>query len=290
MDYRVILVTGASSGIGEAIAREIADRAAGDACAGGRGASRPTDPGAETAEGGALIITSRRRRRLGQLRDELVARSGRSLDVHVVAADLAREAGRRSVSAYIADRGLAVDLLVNNAGVGGWGEFHEQERDRIESMLAVNVTAATMLTRELLPGLVARRHGAILNIASVAAFQPGPYTAVYYATKSYLLSLSQGLSEETRGTGVRVCVYCPGPVATEFAEAGGLSEESRRRDTRSQADPHGVARAALRALASGKRVAVHGVGYRLFVFAERFLPRAVVTRAVGRFQRSRLDR
>lgn len=288
MNYRVVLITGASSGIGMAIAREVADRLNRRPPT-TRDSQPPDSRVAGVEESPSVILTARRRDRLEELRDELIGRAGGRVGAHVVCADLSVEAGRRSVLEYLAERGLAVDLLVNNAGIGGWSRFHEQPPRRIESMIAVNATAATLLSRALLPGMVDRGRGAILNIASVAAFQPGPYTAVYYATKSYLLSLSESLSVETRGTGVHVCAYCPGPVATEFAEAGGLSEEARRRDTRSQADPRDVARGALRALASGKRVAVHGLGYRLFIFAERFLPRAVVARAVGRFQRSRLD-
>lgn len=277
MDYDVALVTGASSGIGREIARELANP------------STRRTPRART-----IVLTARRGERLEALRRELTEAQGEAdptfdpTDCRVVAADLATTEGRRRIAEFLTSNGLTVDLLVNNAGIGGWGRFDHQERDRISAMLEVNVVAATELARLLLPDMVAKGHGGILNIASVAAFQPGPFTALYYATKSFLLCLSEGLSEELSGSGVRVCAYCPGPVATEFMAAGGLSRESSERDLRSYAGPNAVASAALRALATGRRVAIHGFRYKAMVFLERFLPRRVIAWAIGLFQRARL--
>ena len=188
----VALITGASGGIGEDLARLIA--------AGGRD----------------VVLLARSAAKLQALADELT-RSHR-VSSTVVAMDLSAPGAADEVARTLAERRISIDMLVNNAGFGTLGEFAREDPVEQSRMLQVNVVALTMLTRFLLPGMLERRRGRILNVASTAAFQPGPVMAVYYASKAYVLSLSLALTEETAGTGVTVTCLCPGPTRTGFQE------------------------------------------------------------------------
>ena len=184
------LVTGASSGFGAEFARALRKR------------------------GYLLALVARREDRLLALQKEL----GGGEAATVVACDLAAPGGPQGLLRELHERGLEVDLLVNNAGVGLTTPFLEQSNERILGMIDLNVRAVVELTRGLLPPMIARGRGAVINVSSIAAFQPVPYMGVYAATKAFILSFTEALSHEIRGSGVRLQALCPGPTATEFLE------------------------------------------------------------------------
>lgn len=191
IDGCTALITGASAGIGAEFARQLASRAS------------------------TVVLVARRADRLQQLRDELAARNPQ-LKVHLRAVDLADAEQVRELAEWVEWEGVAVDLLINNAGVGDRGSFTTSKLERVAAMLDVNVAALTMLTRALLPAMRARKRGAVLNVSSCASFLPMPGFAVYAATKAYVTSFSDALGGELRGSGVTVTALCPGPVHTEF--------------------------------------------------------------------------
>ncbi|MEI9852864.1 MAG: SDR family oxidoreductase [Sphingomonas sp.] len=193
------LVTGASAGLGALFAKELAKH------------------------GCDLIVTARRADRLEELATELRAAHG--VKVETIAADLAVPGAAGELIAEISRRGLAVNILINNAGFGASGPLAEADAARTAGMIELNCRALVELCHAVLPGMIQMRSGAILNVASTAAFQPGPGMAVYYATKAFVLSFSEAIHEEVRHQGVRVTALCPGPTATEFFDAAGTSED-----------------------------------------------------------------
>ncbi len=253
------LVTGASSGIGRELARVTA------------------------REGHDLVIVARRAERLDELAVEL---SGRGAEVTPVAVDLADPAGVPTVMAAVKER--PVDVLVNDAGVGGRGRFAvERDLETDLAMIALNVSALVQLTGLLLPGMVARGRGRILNVASIAGYLPGPRQAVYNATKAFVRSFSQALSEETRETGVSVTVLCPGPVRTEFARTAGFAEEEVTENPLMRILPAArVAEAGWAGLMTGRTEVVPDVGTRIGLQMLRFLPWRLVARTAGPAQRA----
>ncbi|HET7747245.1 MAG TPA: SDR family NAD(P)-dependent oxidoreductase, partial [Vicinamibacteria bacterium] len=176
-------------------------------------------------------------------------------------------------------RGLAVSLVVNNAGVGHGGRFVEQPMDRVLETVELNTRVATEVARRFLPPMVRRGRGALVNVVSMSAFQPVPYLAVYAATKAYLLALTEGLHAELAGTGVRVQALCPGNIPTEFQDRAGTTGVRYSKTPAMSADD--VATASLDALAKGKLIVIPAVADRATVFALRFTPRAVVRRIAG---------
>jgi len=190
------LITGASSGIGTEFAR------------------------IHAAKGGDMVLVARNEAKLNQLKAELEA--AHKVTVTVIASDLGVPGAAQQVFAATETANLQIDVLINNAGFGGHGKFHERELAQEDAMIQLNITALTDLTHLYLQGMVARKQGKILNVASTAAFMPGPLQAVYYATKAYVLSFSQAIAEELSGTGVTVTALCPGAVKTSFVEAGNL--------------------------------------------------------------------
>lgn len=252
-------VTGASAGLGLAFAEQLA------------------------ARGHDLILTARRAERLEALATGLREKHGIRIDV--LPSDLA-EAG--SVDALIEDigrRGLAVNLLVNNAGFGLSGAFAGQDGAVLARMIALNCRALTELCHAVLPGMVQMRRGGILNIASTAAFQPGPGMAVYYATKAFVLSLSEALHEEVRHHGVKVAALCPGPTATEFFDAAGMGGDMLLKRFAAPADK--VVRDGLAALDANRAVKVSGLLNATVAASVRFTPRWLVRRIAAAIQRSR---
>src|SRR5215831_12131459 len=187
------LITGASSGIGSEFARQLANRAR------------------------SIVLVARRSERLADLRDELLNRNPK-LEVHLCVVDLADKAQIELLIDSLARDKIDIDLLINNAGLGDSGPFVKSDPIRNEQMALVNIVALTSLTRQLLPQMIAKRRGGILNISSSAGFLPIPSDAVYAATKAYVTSFSEALRAELRGTGVSVCAVCPGPVVTEFQQ------------------------------------------------------------------------
>ncbi|HEX5504886.1 MAG TPA: SDR family oxidoreductase [Thermomicrobiales bacterium] len=248
---RTALVTGASGGIGYELAR---------LCA---------------ADGYDLVLVARDAAALARAAGGLTA--GRGIAARVVAADLARPEAPGELAEALAGR--EVDILVNNAGVGAYGPFAASDLATQLALLRLNVVALTELTRRFLPGMLARRSGKILNVASTAAFLPGPLMATYYASKAFVLSFSEALAEETRGTGVTVTALCPGPTHTNFHRQAAMSD-SRMLRYRLAMDAGAVARAGYRGMRRGRRVVVPGRANWLMAQAVRVAPRALLARAV----------
>ena len=240
-----VLITGASSGIGRELARQFA------------------------GDGADLVLIARSEDRLRELAAELAAESG--VTVEVVPADLARPGSPDQIVQTLAQRQIEVDVLVNNAGFG-----------RQLDMIEVNVAALTRLTALLLPAMLERRRGGILNVASTAAFQPGPNSAVYYATKAYVLSFTEALAEEVRGSGVRVSCLAPGPTDTGFAAQAGAT--GSRLFRRGVMDAGRVARAGHDGLRRGKTVVIPGLRNRALAVGARLSPRILATKISGYMQ------
>ena len=248
------LVTGASAGIGVALARELA------------------------AGGANLALTARRKDRLEQLARELSSAHG--IKMEVLAADLADPQAPEKVFAFTKDRGLPIDLLINNAGFGRYGEFHIVETQRLLDMVQVNCTAVVHLTRLFLPEMVARRRGDILILASTASFQAVPYISTYAATKAFDLLFAEGIAEEVKPYGIRVCALCPGSTESEFHTVSGQEKFIRGAETAEK-----VAHTGLKALAAGKSYVISGLGNYLGTHGERLVPRRFVTKvAAGMFK------
>ena len=256
----VALVTGASSGIGLELARLLA------------------------AANYDLVLVARTSEALSRLASEL--ESAHRIRAHVFPEDLAEPSAPERLFEKLATHRIDVDVLVNNAGFGLAGPLVSADIQRTHDMVEVNVTAVTMLTRLALPAMVARGRGRILNIASTAAFQPGPLMAVYYATKAYVLSFSQAIADEVRDTGVTVTAFCPGPTDTRWADVAGV-KQSRMFTRLAVADATSVARAGYAAMMSGRRVAVPGAVNRLVAFGNRFVPRRLATSLARRAQEHR---
>jgi short-subunit dehydrogenase len=257
----VALVTGASAGIGTELARIL-------------------------AADHDLVLAARRGEQLHALADELKRLHGTTC--RVIPTDFADPAAPRKLFDAVAAANLTVDVLVNNAGFGDLGPFARADLANALRMIQVNVTALVELTGLFLPGMAARNRGRILNVGSVAGFQPGPLMATYYATKAFVNSFSEALHSELRGTGVSVTVLCPGPVATEFASVAGFGAGSMFSPGRALT-ARAVAAAGVRGLMAGRRMVVPGLRNRLMLFAERFVPRGAVIRAVKWVQGQRSE-
>jgi short-subunit dehydrogenase len=244
----VTLITGASVGLGAEFARQCAHR------------------------GEELVLVARRRDRLDTLAGQINARS------HVIAADLALPDAAVALINEVEAEGLTVRTLINNAGFGLAGKFAALPLERQREMIELNVRTLTELCRLVVPAMIERREGAILNLASTAAFQPGPNMAVYYATKAYVLSFTEALHHELKGSGVRVSALCPGPTTTEFADVAGVDSPLL---SRLAADAPSVVRVGLSGLDSNKAVIVPGVTNKVSAQSSRFLPRAAMRRIIG---------
>jgi uncharacterized protein len=244
------LITGASSGIGAEIARGLAARGLG------------------------VTLVARREDRLRELADELVDEHGIRADT--VAADVSDASGRERMQAEIASRELEVEVLVNNAGFGSGGEFVSLDGSRETEMVRTNVEAVVALSAAYLPAMKERGRGAVLNVASLIAFQPVPFQATYGATKAFVLSFTDALHEELRGTGVTVTAVCPGPVRTEFGEMGGFGGADDRIPDRFWISADKVARDALSAVERGDRVSVPGPHNRIAALWGQHLPRSIL--------------
>ncbi|HUZ78664.1 MAG TPA: SDR family NAD(P)-dependent oxidoreductase [Chloroflexota bacterium] len=257
---RTALVTGASSGIGEAFARALA------------------------ARGTALILSARNGQRLAALATELTAAHG--IAAISLPADLSREGGAAALVAAVQERGLTVDLLVNNAGFSNQGPFAELDGAKEQGEIQVNVASVVALSRAFLPPMIERHAGAIVNVASVVAYFPLPYQGVYGASKAFVLSFSHSLAAELHGTGVQVLAVCPGTTATNFFSAMGsnhlLEQAGRFNGLRT---PQQVAATALRALERGHSLAVDGAANRALTIVTGLLPAAALARVIARVTR-----
>lgn len=254
------LVTGASGGIGEELARLFA------------------------ADGHDLVLVARSRDKLARLAEELQAKHG--IEARVLAADLARVEAPREIFEELEGASVTVDALVNNAGFGSYGLFAETDLKSELDLLQVNIVALTHLTKLFLPPMLARRRGYVMNVASTAAFQPGPLMAVYYASKAYVLSLSEALTNECRGTGVVVSALCPGPTETGFVAAAPGMSESKLFD-RTVMDARTVAEAGYRGLLAGRAIVIPGWRNNLLARSIGLFPRGLVTKVVRGIQEKR---
>ena len=244
----VALVTGASAGLGAEFARQL------------------------SARGHRLVLGARRKGRLDDLASEL----GNARAVEI---DLGQDGAAEALIADVEEAGEAIDLLINNAGFGIHGRFDKADPKRLREMIDLNCGALTELCRAVLPVMVERKSGAILNVASTAAFQPGPGMAVYFATKAFVLSLSEALHEEVRRFGVKVVALCPGPTHTEFGEVAGFKAKASIDRFFMESAP--VVRAGLEALEKNKAVAIPGALNKLSGQGHRLLPRSLVRKIAG---------
>jgi short-subunit dehydrogenase len=254
---RTALVTGASSGIGAALARQLA------------------------ARGTHLLLVARRRDRLDALASELSSTCGVTVDV--IAADLGAPEGLDVVVRAVGER--AIDVLVNNAGAGWIGMFADAPAARQLEIVDVNCRAVVGLTRALLPGMLARGRGSVVQVASVAGFLPGPRASVYYASKAFVVSHSEALRHELQGSGVDVTLLCPGPVATEFQRSSGVRGTMGGAVEMSDTE---VAAATIDAVVARRFLVVPGAGNALLVALGWLVPRRIAAALVDRLQRKRL--
>ena len=254
------LVTGASSGIGAALARELASR------------------------GHSITLVARREERLRTLATDLTSESG--VTAEVIAADLGDPTDRDRLAEDLRGRGRSVEVLVNNAGFGHQADFATSPRERMTEMVRVNVEAVVDLTSRFLGPMVDRGRGSIINISSIGAFQPLPGSAVYGASKAFVLSFSEAVRTELRGSGVSVTAVCPGPVRTEFTEAAGMPGVEERTPGIVWMSPEDIARHAVDGAAGDKRVVVPGMLNRAGALAGQHSPRAVALPLIGRIWRN----
>ena len=262
LDDSNALITGASAGIGREFARQLAIRAR------------------------SLVLVARREQRLSELRGELTQHHP-NLVVHIRETDLADLAQLKELVAWLERKKINVDFLINNAGLGDSGPFATSNPKRNEQMMLVNMVALTSLTRHLLPQMIARKRGGILNVSSSAGFLPIPGFAVYAASKAYVTSFSEALRTELRGTGVSVCALCPGPVHTEFQEV------AKRPGGHPDSGPEfvyvsveQVVHDALAALDADRPLAIPGFAMKLGMFLVRITPMSIL-RWASRFSAKR---
>ena len=246
------LMTGASAGIGREFARQLAGRAR------------------------SLIFVARREQELSELRDEL-SQQFPNLTLRIRKTDLAELAQLKELMAWLDHEKIDVDLLINNAGLGDSGPFATSDPIRNEQMMLVNMAALTSLTRHLLPPMIARKRGGILNVSSSAGFLPIPGFAIYAATKAYVTNFSEALRAELRGTGVSVCALCPGPVHTEFQEVakrpGGQREDGPEFV---HVSVEQVVRDALNALEADRPLVIPGLAMKIVMFLLRITPMPIL--------------
>lgn len=253
------LVTGASAGLGVHFAHALARR------------------------GDDLILTARRADRLEALAELIRAEHGVKVDV--IGLDLGEAGAPAALIDEIGRRGLAVNILINNAGFGLRGPLVDQDRAMLARMIDLNCRALMELCHLVLPGMIQMRGGGILNVASTAAFQPGPWMAVYYATKAFVLSFSEALHEEVKDKGVAVAALCPGATRTEFADVAGMNDSTLFK--RFAGPPEAVVRDGLAALDGNVAVRVSGLVNKFMAGSVRFGPRGMVRRMAGGMQKAR---
>ena len=256
---KTVLITGASRGIGEAFAQVYAEKQYN------------------------LILVARNENDLQALREDLSREYG--IDVFILVHDLTKEAEVQQIYEEVQQQNLTVDVLINNAGYGDYGEFVSGDWQKLQGMILLNVLALTQLSHLFLPGMIARGQGQVLNVSSTAAFQPGPRMAVYFATKAYVLSLSEALSAETEGTGVSVTVLCPGPTQSNFGQNANMDRMALGGDVTSDKLPSAldVAKYGYEAMNKGEVIAVHGVLNKVLTFMPRLAPRSAVRKGVKQF-------
>ena len=244
---KLALVTGASGGIGETFARFLA------------------------AEKYDLLLVARGGDKLTALAKELSAKHG--IQAHGFSADLSKPESVAAVEIRLKELNRPLDLLVNNAGFATYGEYKDLDPVREQQMIQVNIATLAALTRSVLPDMVKRRQGKVLNVASTGAFMPGPLMAVYYATKAFVLSFSEAVNEELKGTGVSITALCPGPTASGFQSRAGMEKSSLVKG-KNLMDSETVVKAGYRALMKEKAFVVPGLMNKILVVLPKLMPRS----------------
>ena len=260
MPNKTALITGGSAGIGFELARQFA------------------------AHGHDLVLVARNTDQLEAAAGKIEGKYG--VKVQTISMDLADADSPQQLFDRLSADGVEIHYLVNNAGFGLGGEFADTDIERELDMIQVNAASVVHLTKLFLPAMLKRREGRIMNVASTAAFQPGPLHSIYYATKAFVLSFSEAIHEELRKTGVTVTALCPGPTRTEFFERAGTNK-TRLFTQAAMATAEDVAHYGYAAMMRGKSVAIPGIGNKLMIQAERFTPRVVVTRIARIVQENR---
>jgi short-subunit dehydrogenase len=260
MSAAAVLITGASGGIGYELAKLFA------------------------RDHHNLVLVARSADKLAQVANELQAHG---VTVKTIALDLAATPAPKFLFDQLQREGIAIEILVNNAGFGAFGEFAQMPIDEVLGQIDLNIRALTELTRLFLPPMIARRSGRIMHVASTAAFQPGPLMAVYYATKAYVLSFSEAIANELRDSGVTVTCFCPGATHTDFAKRAGM-ENSRLFKQVGAMSAEKVALDGYRAVMEGRGLAISGAHNWLVAQSTRFAPRKMVT-AISRWIAEKAD-
>lgn len=250
------LITGASAGIGATFAQELA--------------SRQTD----------LVLVARSADKLQQIASQL--QSQYQIQVHVFVYDLTAPDAATAIYDAATEKGLEIDLLINNAGFGDYGDFAERDGDRQVKMVQLNVLALVDLTHKFLPGMRQRRSGGIINLASTAAFQPIPYFSVYAASKAFVLNFSEALWAENYKYGVKVLAVCPGPTETKFFQKADFPTTFSKTVAKNYTSPQQVVREALQALEQNRSSIVPGFTNKLSANAYRFFPRQILVSLIGK--------
>lgn len=248
---KVALITGASAGLGVEFARQL------------------------SARGHRLVLAARRKDRIDALATELG-------NARAVSIDLSKQGAAAELIANLAEAGEQIELLINNAGFGLGGSFAELDATRQREMIDLNIGTLTDLCRAVAPQMIERRSGAILNVASTAAFQPGPGMAVYFATKAYVLSFTEALHEELKPFGVKVSALCPGPTRTEFGEVAGFKNKGAF--DRLSMNSTDVVHIGLAGLDRNKAVVIAGATNRIGAWSTRFASRSIVRKIAGRMK------
>lgn len=243
-----VLITGATSGIGYELAKIFAKNRYN------------------------LILCARNRANLEEIKENII--NEYKVDVHIFPKDLSKEQEIKELYSEITNSSISVDILINNAGAGYVGEFIDEEYDKDENIMQLNMNAVTYLTKVFARKMVGRNKGKILNVASTGSYHPGPYTAVYYATKAYVLSFTEALAEELKDYNITVSSLCPGATKTNFSKNAG------KKDNANAMSPEFVAKKAYEGLMKNKSTIIPGFQYKLFVL----LPRKLVTPFIGRYQ------
>ena len=233
-------------------------------------------------DGYDLVLVARNAERLEEIKKQIEKEY--NVKATVVAKDLCKPEGAQEVYDATRNSGIKVDVLVNNAGFGDFGEFHKSDINKQIRMVDLNCTALMHLCHLYIPDMIKNGGGNILNVDSIAAFQPGPLMSVYYATKAFVLSFSQALHRELKGTGVKVTALCPGPIRTNFDAAADLGESGLFKNLKVW-DPDVVAQFGYKNMKRGKAVCVCGFMNKIIVFANRFAPRALVREMVYHLQK-----
>lgn len=254
---KTALITGASSGIGETFARELA--------------SRKTD----------LVLVARSQDKLEQLASELASKY--QVKTEVIAQDLTEAAAGQAVFDLVEAKGLTIDLLINNAGFGDYGGFSDRPLSKQMAMVQLNIVALIELTGLFLPAMQHQKNGAIINISSIAGFQPIPYMSVYAATKAFVLNFSEALWAENKDRGIRILVACPGPTESEFYARADFPDSATGLNGMTMASAEKVVRETLKALEKGQSTVVAGgFANQIIVNLPRLLPRDILVSAVGK--------